>query len=113
MRALARTGSAQMSAPNTVEVPASGRSSPAAIDSVVVLPAPFGPTQPEERSRRDGEVGEVGEVDVVDRGVAAEGLGESGEVERGPAVARPRPTVTGGPAERWGRRLPSADAGDR
>ncbi len=43
---LASTGCAQTSTPWMRAVPASGRSSPVAIDSVVVLPAPLGPTRP-------------------------------------------------------------------
>lgn len=43
---LARNGSAHTSMSKTVAVPASGRSSPTAIDRDVVLPAPLGPTRP-------------------------------------------------------------------
>jgi hypothetical protein len=46
VNALARIGSAHTSIPKIVAVPASGRSRPTAIDSEVVLPAPFGPTRP-------------------------------------------------------------------
>ncbi len=46
MLRLATTGSFQTSAPCTVIEPLSGRRSPVAIESVVVLPAPFGPTMP-------------------------------------------------------------------
>ena len=45
-RRLASTGSAHTSWPSTYAAPASGRSSPTAIDSVVVLPAPLGPSRP-------------------------------------------------------------------
>jgi len=44
--AFAATGSAQTSRPKIRTVPPSGRSRPTAIDSDVVLPAPFGPTRP-------------------------------------------------------------------
>ena len=44
--AFAATGFAHTSTPCTQALPASGRRSPVAIDSVVVLPAPFGPTSP-------------------------------------------------------------------
>src|SRR5665647_1710370 len=46
IRALAATGSDHTSWPSTSTVPASGRSRPVIIDSVVVLPAPLGPTRP-------------------------------------------------------------------
>src|SRR6478735_641227 len=46
MTALACAGSAQTSCPRIRAVPPSGRSKPVAIDSVVVLPAPLGPTSP-------------------------------------------------------------------
>ena len=45
--------------PSTYDVPASGRSSPVAIDSVVVLPAPFGPTRA-RRTTRAGRRGRAG-----------------------------------------------------
>ncbi len=45
-RAFAAVGFDQTSTPRIVRRPASGRSSPVAIDRVVVLPAPFGPTRP-------------------------------------------------------------------
>lgn len=46
MLRLAEAGSLQTSAPCTVTEPLSGLSRPDTIDSVVVLPAPFGPTMP-------------------------------------------------------------------
>src|SRR5215216_4806650 len=48
---LAATGSAHTSTPKTLAVPASGRSSPTAIDRAVVLPAPLGPTSPKKDPR--------------------------------------------------------------
>ena len=44
MICLAATGSASASMPTIEIVPASGRSRPATMRSVVVLPAPFGPS---------------------------------------------------------------------
>jgi len=51
MSRLAATGSAHTSTPKTLAVPASGRSSPTAIDRAVVLPAPLGPTSPKKEPR--------------------------------------------------------------
>src|SRR5579871_889155 len=51
MRALAAAGSAQTSIPSTQTCPASGRSRPVAMRSVVVLPAPLGPTRPKNEPR--------------------------------------------------------------
>src|ERR1019366_6929302 len=48
MIALTATGSRHTSLPVICTVPASGRSSPVIIDSVVVFPAPFGPTRPKK-----------------------------------------------------------------
>jgi hypothetical protein len=45
-RARAATGSAQTSRPKIRATPASGRNNPTAMDKLVVLPAPFGPTRP-------------------------------------------------------------------
>ncbi len=45
MICLAATGSASASMPKTEIEPASGRSRPATMRSVVVLPAPFGPSR--------------------------------------------------------------------
>ena len=52
-------------------VPAVGSSSPATIRSVVVLPQPDGPEQREEPALLDHQ------VEVVDRGEAAEPLGDA------------------------------------
>ena len=46
MSDFARAGSRHTSWPRISTRPPSGRSSPVAIDRVVVLPAPFGPTTP-------------------------------------------------------------------
>src|SRR5579862_8232529 len=51
MRALAATGPAHTSMPSTHTWPASGRSNPVAMRSVVVLPAPLGPTRPKNDPR--------------------------------------------------------------
>lgn len=40
------SGALQTSWPKIVALPSSGRSSPTAMDSVVVFPAPFWPTRP-------------------------------------------------------------------
>ena len=45
-RRFASTGSAHTSWPSTIARPASGRSKPTAMDRVVVLPAPLGPSRP-------------------------------------------------------------------
>jgi hypothetical protein len=56
-------------------MPPSGRSRPTAIDSDVVLPAPFGPTRPKnDRPNR--------QVDVIDGDVVAEPLEQPGELQR-------------------------------
>ena len=66
------TGSAQqVVAGDAWRCPASGRTSVARMRTIVVLPAPFGP------SRAKTEPGLDGEVDVVERGVPAEGLGDA------------------------------------
>jgi hypothetical protein len=49
MRDFTATGSAHTSWPTIRTEPSSGRSSPVTIDSVVVFPAPFGPTRPMNR----------------------------------------------------------------
>ena len=51
MRALAAIGSVHTSMPSTHTCPRSGRNSPVAMRSVVVLPAPFGPTMPKNEPR--------------------------------------------------------------
>ena len=48
MTALARARLCQTSTPPTHTAPASGRRRPVHIFSVVVLPAPFGPTRPKK-----------------------------------------------------------------
>src|ERR671911_1161403 len=56
MAALAAAGSAHTSWPRTLAVPPSGRSSPVAMDKVVVLPAPLGPTRPKSDPRGTARV---------------------------------------------------------
>jgi hypothetical protein len=51
MRAFAAIGSAHTSMPSTHTWPRSGRSKPVAMRSVVVLPAPLGPTMPKNDPR--------------------------------------------------------------
>ena len=51
MRALAAIGSVHTSMPSTHTCPRSGRSKPVAMRSVVVFPAPFGPTMPKKEPR--------------------------------------------------------------
>ena len=51
MRAFAAIGSVHTSMPSTHTCPRSGRSSPVAMRSVVVLPAPLGPTMPKNDPR--------------------------------------------------------------
>src|SRR6266540_2740776 len=49
MRRLASGGLRQTSTPSTATLPASGRSRPVTMPSVVVLPAPLGPTRPKKQ----------------------------------------------------------------
>ena len=73
---LADTGSVSASMPNTEIEPASGRSRPATMRSVVVLPAPFGPSSAIELA------GAHREIETVDGGPVEDFL-QAADFERG------------------------------
>ena len=65
MRGLSASASRVTSMPRTLTSPPSGLRRPSRISTVVVLPAPFGPEQPEDLARRDLEVDAVDGLDVA------------------------------------------------
>ena len=70
LRARTYIGSSVTSVPSSSTRPESGGVSPTTIENVVVLPAPFGPSRPDDFAGRDIE------VDALDDGAAAVGFGE-------------------------------------
>ena len=84
MRAFAAIGSVHTSMPSTHTCPRSGRSSPVAMRSVVVLPAPLGPTMPKNEPRGTSRLISATAI------FGPNALAKPAHRERRPRLARPR-----------------------